>query len=58
MMIPWMKAFFAIARGSLPHNHGQFVVVAVVLHQGQEGGQDNPEGKLDRRGRDGVFGVQ
>jgi hypothetical protein len=33
-------------------------VVAVVLRLVQEGDQDNLEGKLDHRGRDGVFGVQ
>jgi len=51
-MIPWIKALFAVARGSLPHSQG---VVAVVLLLVQEGGRDNLEGKLDHRGRhDGI----
>jgi hypothetical protein len=51
-----MKALFAIAcGGSIPHNQS---AVAVVLPLVQEGGQDNLEGKLDRRGRHDGTGVQ
>lgn len=53
--IAWMEALFAIACGSLPHGQG---VVAVVLPLVQEGGRENLQGKLDRRCRHDVFGVQ
>jgi hypothetical protein len=44
-----------VCGGSIPHSQG---VVDVVLPLEQEGGQDNLEGKLDRRGRHGGTGVQ
>jgi hypothetical protein len=55
IMIAWMGALLAIACGSLPHSQG---VVAVVLPPVEEGGRDNLEGKLDRRGRHDVFGAR
>jgi hypothetical protein len=55
IIIPWMEALFAIACRSLPHSQG---VVAVVLPLVPEGGRDNLEGKLDRRGRHDGIGVQ
>ncbi|KAM4062084.1 hypothetical protein HRG_013542 [Hirsutella rhossiliensis] len=48
MMITWMETLFAIACGSIRHSQG---LAAVVLPPVQEGGRDNLEGKLDRRGR-------
>jgi hypothetical protein len=51
-----MEAPAAIAcGGSIPHSQG---VGAVVLPLEQEGGQDNLEGQLDRRGLYGGTGVQ
>ena len=56
--MPWTKALFAIARGSLPQSQGLVAVLAVVLPLVQEGGQKNLKGKLDRRGRHDGTGVQ